>query len=232
MIDLVNFSCPTCGNKLYSSNTVNQLSCESCGNEFFAKQNGNSISLVPTTLDDSAMVVGDSNVVVQINSPNPDNQTRRNLDSSSESNPDLEKVECPVCGKYISLTETFRCKKCQRQHICNEHQNMATYFCAECLKEVKKVKRLETSKIWGGLFVFLGIALFVMDVSLLFSDWYAFSDGSALFMLTGFVLIYFGTPAFMKKKSLSIWAIILLMIYSGVNFIFRAPLFDLMDHFW
>jgi hypothetical protein len=53
-----------------------------------------------------------------------------NMVSSTLINSDLR--ECPICGKYNAITETFRCKKCHRPWICLQHQERKFLACIEC----------------------------------------------------------------------------------------------------
>lgn len=45
---------------------------------------------------------------------------------------DLGFQECPICGKYNQIPDTFRCKKCRRPWICLAHQERKYLTCIEC----------------------------------------------------------------------------------------------------
>ncbi|MEI6152797.1 MAG: hypothetical protein WCQ90_01775, partial [Deltaproteobacteria bacterium] len=43
---------------------------------------------------------------------------------------------CPICKRLVK-DNYFTCSKCNRDLICNEHQDPKTYFCNECAREIK-----------------------------------------------------------------------------------------------
>ena len=47
-------------------------------------------------------------------------------------------VECPICGKYNRIDETFKCKVCGKDHLCLEHfstEHNCCYACSESIQE-------------------------------------------------------------------------------------------------
>jgi tetratricopeptide (TPR) repeat protein len=44
--------------------------------------------------------------------------------------------KCPICKRLVK-DNYFTCSKCNRDLICNEHQDPKTYFCNECAREIK-----------------------------------------------------------------------------------------------
>ena len=51
-------------------------------------------------------------------------------------------VVCPVCGKHNRIEETFKCKVCDKDHICLEHFLKEHNCCTEC-KDAVLVKQQE-----------------------------------------------------------------------------------------
>ena len=49
-------------------------------------------------------------------------------------------VVCPVCGDYNVITDTFRCKTCERDHLCKKHRDETENCCEECAA-AKRVER-------------------------------------------------------------------------------------------
>lgn len=170
---LINFSCPTCGGKLTLSDTTNQLVCENCGNKYIAQQKGSQISLIPATGGDGATIVGNSNVIVQVNTTaNGDKSGAvKKIDKVTE--PTIERVECPLCGKLVNRENTFRCKNCQRPSICIEHQDKASYLCVECTQLIRKNRNTNSSKSLGILsLVFSIIAAICIGFFVSNLEWY------------------------------------------------------------
>jgi hypothetical protein len=138
MPDLIRFSCPSCGGKLESTEMANQFGCGNCGNIYSAQQKGSQISLVPLAQQkDGAVVVGNSNVIVQVNSGTPGRQTEAAATPSQAPVAPVEKVECPLCGKRVSIDNVFHCRECGREHLCLEHQDKNSFLCNECTKRLK-----------------------------------------------------------------------------------------------
>ena len=52
--------------------------------------------------------------------------------SESQSEPARAVVVCPVCGRNNLITETFRCRKCGKDHLCLSHASAEQGVCASC----------------------------------------------------------------------------------------------------
>jgi hypothetical protein len=42
---------------------------------------------------------------------------------------------CPICGKKYLPHQTFRCQGCQRDHLCEKHQDPESFLCVYCEKK-------------------------------------------------------------------------------------------------
>ena len=50
-------------------------------------------------------------------------------------------VVCPVCGRKNRPEDTFTCRECGRDNLCNRHQDEDTFLCADCAKARKEADR-------------------------------------------------------------------------------------------
>jgi Ca2+/Na+ antiporter len=122
---------------LITSDKENQLKCESCGNEYLIRQNDDQLSLSKITTK-KPNINGNNNVVVQIKNIVPIKENDINpKEKNSYTNLSEELVECPICGRMVEKSSTFRCRSCQKPFICLSHQNEKTYLCSDC--ETKNV---------------------------------------------------------------------------------------------
>ncbi len=167
MADLIKLTCPSCGSRLDSGEKANNFICPQCGNRYLFKQEGNSISLIPILekmQKGSTVVLGDSASVVHAENVYMGGQAGENKKAKQGIE---EKVECPICGKFVDLEDTFRCKNCNRSKICLSHQDPASYFCSECVKQVqdeRKTSKNRSSHKWYGIasLVFGGIYFYLI----------------------------------------------------------------------
>ena len=58
---------------------------------------------------------------------------------------------CPLCRKRTFRQDTFRCKECGREWVCNEHHISARDCCHECAAKLAKAEeRLEAARLEAG----------------------------------------------------------------------------------
>jgi formylglycine-generating enzyme required for sulfatase activity len=50
---------------------------------------------------------------------------------------------CPICGLYVPRDQTFRCRRCGREHLCKEHLDPKLRVCIECAAELQDGTRRE-----------------------------------------------------------------------------------------
>lgn len=211
MADLIKLSCPSCGSRLDAGEKANNFVCAQCGNRYLFKQDGNSISLVPILekmQKGSTVVLGDSASVVHAENVYMGGQGGEN----KKAKPGIEeKVECPICGKFVSLEDTFRCKNCNRSKICLSHQDPTSYFCSDCAKqsqsELKQIKNAAAIRSNGIASLVLGI----ISILLVIFNWLPFARynnpaGSYAFVISIAALITgIITETRSKNKSIFGW---------------------------
>jgi formylglycine-generating enzyme required for sulfatase activity len=49
-----------------------------------------------------------------------------------------QKYKCPICGKENTAHETFRCRRCGRQYLCDDHLSPHERVCTDCASAKKK----------------------------------------------------------------------------------------------
>ena len=159
MSDFLSLSCPSCGGTLKSlAGQPNGFICEHCENEYLLKQSGNAITL--HRISENVLNVWSSSTVVQARTVYMASQPTKEIKTDN-----VEIVECPICGKRISVNETFRCKQCQRANICLSHQDNRSYTCSECNQQVSEVSRQKYHTYWKAIALNLlgGFGLFYID---------------------------------------------------------------------
>ena len=55
-------------------------------------------------------------------------------------------VVCPVCGDYNVITDTFRCKTCERDHLCKKHRDETEHCCEDCAAAKRKTRETAERK--------------------------------------------------------------------------------------
>ena len=45
--------------------------------------------------------------------------------------------ECPICGRFVLRTDTFRCRRCGQAFLCLKHQDEELRVCSDCAPEVR-----------------------------------------------------------------------------------------------
>ncbi len=56
---------------------------------------------------------------------------------------------CPIDGVYLPRDQTFRCRRCGREHICKEHLDPDLRVCSECAAEMQHGSRREGQALAG-----------------------------------------------------------------------------------
>jgi hypothetical protein len=232
MPGLVQFSCPSCGGKLTDSDTLNQLVCVQCGNKYISKQEGNNISLLPQAVGDGAVVVGNGNIIVQVNPASSSKSQDETQIPPQIKAAAVEKVECPICGKLVQRDETFRCKHCQRQFICLTHQDRTTFLCTECnliLQSEKKIGIKTFFGKWLGIFSLLAsfAVLIIAVIFVLISDPFI----GALVLLIGSLSLVLGAISVILKRQLAGWLGIGVSIFSGAILMIKVIVESLLTQF-
>jgi uncharacterized protein (DUF983 family) len=183
---------------LITSDKENQLKCESCGNEYLIRQNDDQLSLSQITTK-TPNINGNNNVVVQIKNivPTKDNDINPK-EKNSFTNFSEEFVECPICGRMVEKSKTFRCRGCQKPFICLTHQNEKTYLCYECEKrneDLENDRKKDTSKtikilLYIFCFFVIGsfIAILIGFITVVSLGYYRINDAILLAPLTSGIL--------------------------------------------
>ena len=63
------------------------------------------------------------------------NQVTQN--ASTQAGEKFAMVDCPVCGKHNRIEETFKCKICERDHLCASHFSDEGNCCKECAEKLR-----------------------------------------------------------------------------------------------
>lgn len=104
MAEFLSLSCKSCGAKLEPTIKQGVFACPACGNEYLLQSNGD------------IKAVGEHIVI---------SGSQVNLGG-------VTAVECPICGKKNKPEDTFHCRTCNRDDLCEKHQNPHTHQCIEC----------------------------------------------------------------------------------------------------